>query len=170
MCSRKGLLFLFWCVLEVAGEEDKGQVAMNWNRKKKRTSWVWFAHAPNVQSASKPLGDKSVYIFICLRLHPGDRRTGWPSDGENQASSITRASQSIEDKPKTRSKVNLQKHKEISYVFIYGFIISCKSLALEENWSEPRFWNLISLLYSMCRYFDNQCVGRCSQPENLFVF
>lgn len=104
MCSRKGLLFLFWCVLGVAGEEDKGQVAMNWNRKKKRTSWVWFAHASKVLSASKPLGDNSVYIFISLRLHSSDMRTAWASDGENHEVSITMASQISEDKLKTRSK------------------------------------------------------------------
>lgn len=67
MYSRKILLFLFWCVLGVAGEEDKGQMAMNWNRKQKGMSQVWFDHASNMLSASTPLGDNSVYIFISLR-------------------------------------------------------------------------------------------------------
>lgn len=49
-------------------------------------------------NASKALSDNSVYIFVCLRLHSGDTRTAWASDGENEAVSITTASQSSEDK------------------------------------------------------------------------
>ena len=60
-------------------------------------------------SASSSLGDNSVYIFISLRLHSGDFRTDWACDGESQAVSITRASQSSEGKLKTKSKANPQK-------------------------------------------------------------